>query len=193
MLASRTTVSTSITLVSALMLGVTGCGPAGESEPFASDEDSSCTVESIRNPTAVATMFPEAALITMDNGWICSGSVIAPRVVLTAGHCVEGHESFSVTTPYAKGSDGQPQTRYASRKWTHYHSVNEGYVNPNAPDVGLLFVDTPFTLPAWPKVSSAEHYGEQAINVGRINDGSASYSNLYVGMPLTLTSPYGYP
>jgi Trypsin len=192
MLDRRNPISASSLLASGIMLGLLGCAPAGNADPFASDDGAESSVKAIRNPTGVATAYPEAVLITMDNGWICSGSVIAPRVVLTAGHCVDGHNSFSITAPYATGSDGQPQTRYASGKWTEYQSVSE-FVNPNVPDLGLLFVDTPFTMPDWPTVSDRTHYGEQATNVGRINNGTSSYSNLYVGSSLTLTSMYGYP
>ncbi len=190
---ARRILTATFTTVSMLLFGLAGCGPAGTSDPFEDEEVLGSSDNPIRNPTSVASMFPESALIGMDGGWICSGSVIAPRVVLTAGHCVEGRSSFTITTPYAKGSHGQPQTRYATGKWTNYHSVNSGYVNPNSPDIGLLFVDTPFWLPVWPTLSSTARYGSQAVNVGRINNGTASYSNLYVGMPLTLTSPYGYP
>ena len=190
---ARRTLTTTRTVLSLALLGVVGCGAAGTTEPFEDEETLGTADNPIRDPTAVASMYPEAALISMDGGWICSGSVIAPRVVLTAGHCVEGRSSFTITTPYAKGSNGQAQTRYASGKWTNYASVTANYVNPNSPDVGLLFVDTPFQLPTWPTVSSTARYGAQAVNVGRINDGTASYSNLYVGSALTLTSPYGYP
>ena len=192
MSAPRNTIAISSIIASLFTLGVLGCSSAASTDPLDLGEGDELRVDAIRNPTSTASNYPETALLTMDNGWICSGSVIAPRVVLTAGHCVDGHNSFSITTPYAKGSNGQPQERYASGKWTNYKSTGE-YVNPDTPDVGLLFVDTPFTMPVWPKVSSNTHYNEQAVNVGRINNGSASYSNLYVGVPLTLTSQYGFP
>src|SRR6185503_350166 len=32
-------------------------------------------------------------------GYACTGTVVAPRVVLTAGHCVEGIESSSIVEP----------------------------------------------------------------------------------------------
>lgn len=47
-----------------------------------------------------ATTYAEAALINAP-GFICSGSVIAPKVVLTAGHCVTDASSFDIVAPFA--------------------------------------------------------------------------------------------
>ena len=51
---------------------------------------------------APATNYPEAVLInskTAAGGFSCSGSMIAPRVVLTAGHCVLDVTSATVVAP----------------------------------------------------------------------------------------------
>lgn len=34
--------------------------------------------------------FPECIAVGSDNGWCCSGTLVAPNVVVTAAHCVEG-------------------------------------------------------------------------------------------------------
>ena len=51
--------------------------------------------------------YPEAVLVTMRDGWgvigHCSGTLVAPTVVMTAGHCVDGASSWMIVAPYAGG------------------------------------------------------------------------------------------
>ena len=99
-----------------------GCGPAaGGGEDYQEFDPSSGTSSPIRNPTGKATAYPEAALVNMGGGR-CSGAVVAPRVVLTAGHCITGAGSWTVTTPYATDANGKPQKRTATGSWTDYQS-----------------------------------------------------------------------
>src|SRR4051812_49306574 len=52
-----------------------------------------------------ASAYPEAILLDLYKGGqlqgYCSASLIAPQVVLTAGHCVFQFDSWNVTAPYA--------------------------------------------------------------------------------------------
>src|SRR5439155_16322010 len=63
---------------------------------------------------SAASAYPEAALIDMyQSGQLyaaCSGSVIAPKVVLTAGHCVDGTDSWKVRAPFANGQHANATT-----------------------------------------------------------------------------------
>ncbi len=132
-----------------------------------------------------ASSYTEAALINTSS-YICSGSVIAPRVVLTAGHCI-GASSYTVIAPYAG-----KQAR-GTRTWTPYVSTGST-VNPRTLDVGVIILDTPIDLPSYPPLASAAvPSGTQAINVGRIKDGQASNSALFYGRAVTLRPASGFP
>jgi hypothetical protein len=71
--------------------------------------------------------------------WSCSGSLIAPTVVLTAGHCTDGATSATVffrsdlTVPDQPGIDGAPYTHPRfSWDWSHglrgWDAVDSGVV-----------------------------------------------------------------
>ncbi len=63
------------------------------------DEDVAVDIEPIVGG-AVANEYPEAATLNIDVTqsmyYACSGTLIAPQVVLTAGHCVAGHHHWDV-------------------------------------------------------------------------------------------------
>ena len=186
----RTTRNAALSIFT-LALAVAGCSAA----PVAPELDGAVG----SSPDAIvggsrATAYPESILVDMDTGY-CSGSLIAPRVVLTAGHCVAGVRSWTVRAPFASNQ----QARVVEGKTLDWTYDASGYVNPNQHDVGLLYLDRAITLPSYPKLQRSKlANGTQVVNIGRIDNGSLSTSALYVSKPIAVRDaassgfPYDY-
>jgi secreted trypsin-like serine protease len=142
-----------------------------------------------------ATDHPEAVLVDLYEGGLltayCSGSVIAPYVVLTAGHCVDGVGSWQVTAPFAGG-----QTAESSNGVLLDWKGNGDTLNPQAHDIALVILSTPITLPSYPVLAQTPlPDGTSVVNVGRVQDGTLSSTALYESMPLRVydATAYGWP
>jgi V8-like Glu-specific endopeptidase len=137
-----------------------------------------------------ATSYPEAALVDMDGGdAFCSGTVIAPYVALTAGHCVYGFRRWKVTTPYNGGASA---TSTSSAVYD-YRSLSEE-VEPRQHDVGLIFLSTPIRLSSYPKIAQAAvSNGTRAVDIGRIRNGRMSSTDLYSAAITVRSAAPDYP
>lgn len=126
-----------------------------------------------------ATAFKEAVLVNGPN-FMCSGALVSPRVVVTAGHCVRASE-YTVKAPFAGN-----QSALGHQTWSDYRPIS-GSVNPETNDVGVIVLDTPIRLSKYPKIAD-EHQAEgtKAINVGRMRNGRPSASSLFRGPEVAL-------
>ncbi len=151
-------------IVASALLGF-ACAPANEDELTSSSEDG------IIGGT-LATAYPEAATLDIDfsptGGVICSASLIAPRVVLTAGHCVDGHSSWTVHV----GNETRLTREGVTYDWNENGATT---VNPLHHDIGLVFLDTPIVIATYPTLATkAVADGSRVTNVGRMRDGVAT-------------------
>lgn len=135
--------------------------------------------------------YPSAALLAMHatagGSYVCTAAVIAPHVVLTAGHCVDGMDSFQIVTA---GS-----LRAATDAETYdWQETNATTVNPLHHDIGLVYVNEPFDLPSYPSLAADRMPdGTRAIDVGRIHEGTVT--NDFWAAPIELRNGLyiGYP
>jgi trypsin len=181
----------SLSLVATLIAALPACAPAADSPAPEAESD-----EIIAGTGAQA--YPEAVLVDMLEGnhtvAACSGSLIAPTVVLTAGHCVHGWSSWHVIAPHAGGQQAMA-TSGATYDWD---AAGES-VDPDEHDIGLIFLSAPITLASYPLLAQKPiAAGAKVLNVGRIHQGQVSNNSLFVSKPVATASgsslgfPYDY-
>jgi hypothetical protein len=164
--------------------------PSESNDPEAVGDDS----QEIKGGS-LATDYPESVLLLIKSGGVskelCSGSLVAPNVVITAGHCVHGFDSWSVTAPFANG-----QTSTSTKSITFDWNSGSESLDPNTHDVALVILDTPINIAAYPSIATAPVADNSNVtNVGRINNGQLSNTALYMSKPVQVTSAssIGYP
>lgn len=180
-----------VSMIAALAACAANATTEGDSEVFETADSSGAPI--IGGTTA--SSYPEAALVDMSRGGqmaaACSGAVIAPQVVLTAGHCVHGFDGWTITAPFA-----QNQRVRASGAAVYDWNNQSDTVDPNSHDLGLVFLATPIRLGSYPTIATAPvAAGGQIVNVGRINNGQFSSSALFVSKAIAVRDgrSYGYP
>ena len=177
----------SFVTVLAMAFAVEGCAasdPAADPESEAPILVGKSGDEIIQGTDASA--FPEAVLVDMDH-MLCSGTLIAPTVVLTAAHCVAGFNGWDITAPYAAG-----QRAHGSRSATFDWTNSNDQVSPEQHDVALVFLDSKVTLKAYPKIATKGLAPKSnVVTVGRVKDGQISRAGLYVSTKVAVSSGAG--
>jgi len=133
-----------------------------------------------------ATAYPEAVVVTASGIIPCSGVLLAPRVVLSAGHCRSTTKAYAVRAPNA----GQ-QEATGSSDWTTFDGAAA-----TSSDTLLIFLDSAIELPNYPTIAAGEAAsGTQVVDVGRALNGTIT-SNVYASSTVTLdgnATPLGFP
>jgi len=124
-----------------------------------------------------ATAFPEAVIVTSSGFVPCSGVVLAPRVVLTAGHCRSSAKKYSVSAPNAKH-----QVATGSSDWTTF----DGQAATSS-DLLLIFLDSDLQLDAYPTIPEEEVApGTEVVDVGRTLNDVIMSDATYVSSTVTI-------
>lgn len=108
--------------------------------------------------------FPSLAFLEGEDavsGFSCTGTVVAPRVILTAGHCVEDIEAGAIT-PASSYAVATGVANLAQVNRANISAVSEAVVFPGfnpsklQGDAGLLILTAPVAAPALPLASSSD-------------------------------------
>ncbi|HRI67354.1 MAG TPA: S1 family peptidase [Polyangium sp.] len=156
-----------------LTLGIVALGgcvaDTEQDDSVGGEEETSSSSDEIIGGTNVSQQYPEAVTIDMSRTGttaFCSGVLIAPMVVLTAGHCVDGFTSWTVKV----GTESRTTTSKAIYDWT-----SGGSLNPLQHDVAVLFLNSPIWLRFYPTIAqTAVAANTPVTNVGRIHNGVTS-------------------
>jgi hypothetical protein len=144
------TPSPSVRLAALTSLGLLflSAGCAADAER---DDGASALAQDIVGAQRDASAYTEAVQVRVNNAAndFCTGVLVAPKVLLTAAHCVAFNPggTWTITAPFAAGG---PQTRTATSaepmEAAFYALTRTTYdAHPELHDLGLVYLDTPFT------------------------------------------------
>ncbi|MGQ0507035.1 MAG: trypsin-like serine protease [Myxococcaceae bacterium] len=173
-------------LVAALAcLFLLACGPAVFEVTVDPGEQVERADQSIKGGV-LAKEYPEGVLVdwmgTDQKPHVCSGVVIAPKVVLTAGHCVVNVSGWRVRAPYAGNQEIATVAGYVTDK-------TDGSPNYNQHDLGILILASPIELAQYPTIRQTPvPVGADVSVVGRVKGSEISRTDLFMA-PVIIEQP----
>jgi V8-like Glu-specific endopeptidase len=167
--------------------GQVGGGPSGTADDIAAHHESD-VVSTQRS----AVSYAEAVVIEPNDAHAeaCTGVVIAPRVVLTAAHCVVfvTARSWRVTSPFAIGGAETHTARDGEPMDAAFRNVSSAdYALHALRDVGVLYVDVPFANVKLPTLAPRTYAVDKSSPPIYVSAVGRAVGGLSAG--LALTSP----
>lgn len=124
----------------AVFASLTGCAAEQEEQPA---EDTSSTESEIVGGSLTSSYASVGALVTADGFPFCTGTVIAPRVVVTAAHCLAEPGTSATGIRFALGPDASRPTSVLRVRRIAYHPQYDAQQIKNDIGVVILSADAP--------------------------------------------------
>ena len=118
------------------------CGGTSDDNKSASEVDGAVTAKTVQAATVMVEIADANGLKIGQS----SATVIAPRLVLTAGHMIAGQSKWVITTADGKKVTGSKGLTY------DWHKYDSDKAHPRLHDVGVIYLDSPIKLDAYPQV-----------------------------------------
>ena len=102
--------------------------------------------------------------------WRCTGTLISPTVLLTAGHCTElnaGARVYFDEHVNATTQAGYPLSGGVTGTAITYPQWQGGLFLPNTGDAGVVLLDTPVTLGSYPAIAAEKYLDTLATARGK--------------------------
>ena len=122
-----------------------------------------------------AAVLVEAADSKTRKGSRSSGCLLGPKLVLTAGHCIDDADTFRVTAPYAKGGPVSVKVKSA----TAHPKYKRGEFDH---DVAVIVLEEAIEIEKdFPVLWEGEQFriGTKFVVVGRVDDDKVSEDRLF--------------
>ncbi len=141
---------------------LTACGGIVEGGEQVEDEIDS-TTEAIIGTQRSASAYSEAVLVKVNNAYgdFCSGVLIAPKVVLTAAHCIvfNAGGTWTITAPFTTAgsktltaTSGEPmEAAFRNVNYWDYETHTELH------DLGVIYLPSAFAGVKYPSLSTTQY------------------------------------
>lgn len=133
----------------------------------------SATVLAVRYGVADNGEHPYVGLVVFYDAdgvaqWRCTGTLISPTVLLTAGHCAELNESAQVWfgETQAENAPGYPYSGGVTGRAHTYPQWRGGLYLPDTGDAGVVVLDEPVDLDFYPALAPANYLDDLATARG---------------------------